>query len=79
MNLEEVLTNKNITESSKSLYIKNLVRLNGAEIKNLNFLKDIEKVKTKLEPYKPNTQRTYIISIVSVLKSLSLQEIRHIV
>jgi integrase len=28
----------------------------------------------KLEPYKPNTQRTYIISIVSVLKSLSLKE-----
>jgi len=74
MNLEEVLTNKNITESSKSLYIKNLVRLNGSEIKNLNFLKDIEKVKMKLESYKPNTQRTYIISIVSVLKSLSLKE-----
>ena len=74
MNLEEVLTNKNISESSKSLYIKNLVRLNGAEIKNLIFLKDIEKVKTKLESYKPNTQRTYIISIVSVLKTLSLKE-----
>jgi len=74
MNLEEVLTNKNITDSSKSLYIKNLVRLNGGEIKNLNFLKDIEKIKTKLESYKPNTQRTYIISIVSILKSLSMKE-----
>ena len=74
MNLEEVLANKNITDSSKSLYIKNLVRLNGGEIKNLNFLKDMDSVKTKLESYKPNTQRTYIISIVSVLKSLSLKE-----
>ena len=37
---EELFKDKAITESSKSLYLKNLVRLNnGQELKNLNFLK----------------------------------------
>ena len=34
---------KTITDSSKKLYLANLMRLNGGqEIKNLNFLKDVE-------------------------------------
>jgi hypothetical protein len=72
--MDALFTEKNITDSSKNLYIKNLTRLNGAEIKNFNFLKNETEILDKLKKYKPNTQRTYIISIVSVLKSLSNKE-----
>jgi hypothetical protein len=73
--LEQLFADKNITASSKNLYMKNLVRLNGGnEIKSFNFLKDEKAVLEKLEMYKPNTQRTYIISIVSLLKGLNLKE-----
>jgi len=68
---ESLFDGKTISESSKNLYLKNLVRLNGGQpIKNLNFLKDVEAVQTKLNELKPNTRRTYIIAIVSLLKSL---------
>jgi len=69
--LEKIFTSKNISESSKNLYLKNLQRLNGGEVKNFKFLKDIEGILEKLKDYKPNTQRSYIISIVSLLKTLS--------
>jgi hypothetical protein len=62
---------KTITDSSKKLYLANLMRLNGGqEIKNLNFLKDVDAIETKLNALKPNTRRTYIIAIVSLLKTL---------
>ena len=60
---------KGISESSLNLYIKNLIRLNdGLPIKNFNFLKDLDKILDKIKDKKPNTRRTYIISIVSLLK-----------
>jgi hypothetical protein len=63
------LKSKNITESTFNLYKKNLLKLNGnKEIKNLNFLKNVEKTIEKITHLKPNTRRTYIISIVSLLK-----------
>jgi len=63
------LNEKNISPSSLNLYTKNLIRLNdGKEIKNLKFLKDIPAIIDKIKDYKPNTRRTYIISIVSLLK-----------
>jgi hypothetical protein len=69
--LDMIFTSKNITESSKKLYLANLTRLNGGQpIKNLKYLNDIDAIKSKLEKYKPNTQRSYIISIVSLLKTL---------
>ena len=68
---ETLFDGKTISESSKNLYLKNLVRLNdGQPIKNLNFLKDVEAIQKKLDELKPNTRRTYIIAIVSLLKSL---------
>jgi len=68
---ETLFDGKTISESSKNLYLKNLVRLNGGQpIKNLNFLKDVESIQTKLNELKPNTRRTYIIAIVSLLKTL---------
>jgi len=64
-----ILDNKNISSSSKTLYMKNLIRLNeNQEIKNLKFLDKPEIILEKLSKYKPNTQRTYLISIVSYLK-----------
>jgi len=68
---ESLFDGKAISESSKNLYLKNLTRLNGGQtIKNLNFLKDVEAIQKKLDEQKPNTRRTYIISIVSLLKSM---------
>jgi len=69
--LQEIFNGKNITESSKKLYLANLKRLNNNEIpKNFNFLSNIEQIQEKINKYKPNTQRSYIISIVSLLKLL---------
>jgi hypothetical protein len=63
------LQTKDITPSSLNLYTKNLLRLNdGQPIKNLKFLKDPAAVLEKISKYSQNTQRTYIISIVSLLK-----------
>jgi hypothetical protein len=69
--LEKIFTNKKITDSSRKLYLANLVRLNGGQPpKNLKFLNDIDGIQERLQKYKPNTQRSYIISIVSLLKGL---------
>jgi integrase len=59
---------KRLSDSSINLYIRNLEKLNDAkEFSNLNFLKKTDNIIAKLEKYKPNTVRTYLISIVSVL------------
>ena len=59
---------KPLSPSSIELYVKNLIRLNDdEEFNNLNFLKKVDKVTKFLEDYKPNTQKIYLISIVSVL------------
>jgi len=63
------LKTKGISESSLKLYLNNLKRLNGGQdIKNLSFLKNVDTVLDKIKDYKPNTRRTYLISIVSLLK-----------
>lgn len=64
------MTSRNITETSKNIYSKNLIRLNDGEvIKNYNFLKKTDEILKKIEHLKPNSRRTYLISIVSTLKS----------
>jgi len=69
MDIFEKLKAKGITESSLKLYTNNLKRLNdGNEVKNLTFLKDFDAIVGKLEHYKPNTRRSYLISVVSFLK-----------
>lgn len=63
------LKNKNISQSSLNLYMTNLKRLNdGNEIKNFAFLRNVNNILDKIKEYKPNTRRTYLISIVSLLK-----------
>jgi len=60
-----------LTDSSINLYIKNIERLNDdiplKNIKDLNILFDIDKIKEKLSDYKLNTQRQYYISIINIL------------
>jgi hypothetical protein len=61
---------KPIGENSRKLYIHNLMKLNNGEpIINLDFLKDINAVLSKLAKYKPTTIRSYIIAICTVLKN----------
>jgi len=72
MDLNNIFECKNINDSSRQLYIKNITKLNDNKpIKNLNFLKNYDNINNKLEKYKPNTQRTFIISIVSLLKCVN--------
>jgi integrase len=59
---------KDLTDSSVNLYLRNLEKLNGnLPLKNLKFLDNVEEINKKLEPYKQNTIRNYLISCVSVL------------
>lgn len=66
------------TEGTKQNYLKNLIRLNdGNEIKNFNFLKKTEDILQKISHLKPNSQRTYLIAIVSTLKDLKGFDMAH--
>lgn len=66
----ENFVNKGLGESSIAFYTRNLKKLNGdKKITSFNFLKDVEKTLEKLKDKKENTQRGYIISIVSALSS----------
>jgi hypothetical protein len=61
------LKDKNLSESSIKLYIRNLEKLNGGELKDFKFLSKPDKVVDVLKAYKDNTKRSILISIVSVL------------
>lgn len=59
---------KHLSDSSIQAYLRNLRKLNGDEVfKNFNFLKNLEVIQRRLDGYKENTKRNYLISIVSVL------------
>jgi hypothetical protein len=69
MNIEEIFKCKDLSQSSLDSYKAKLKKLNNNNIvKNLNFLNNIENIKTLIKDYKPNTQRNYIIAVASVLK-----------
>ena len=65
----ENMVEKNLSKSSINNYIRNLEILNDGELSNLNFLKKKENIMKKIETKKPNTQRSYLISIISVLNA----------
>lgn len=68
--LVEKLKERGLTDSSVSLYVRNLEKLNGNKgINNLNFLKKYADIMERLKAYKGNTQRGFLISIVSSLSS----------
>ena len=59
---------KHLSDSSIQAYLRNLRKLNKDEtFNNFNFLIDVENIQSKLDKYKENTKRNYLISIVSVL------------
>jgi hypothetical protein len=66
--IQKMLDN-GLSQSSIKNYIRNVEILNDDRpFKNLTFLKDKENIINKISSKKPNTQRSYLISIVSVLK-----------
>lgn len=65
------LKEKGLADSSIALYIRALQKLNGDKpLLNLSFLSKMPVVMEQLQKYKPNTQRSVLISIVSVLNSV---------
>lgn len=70
------------TQSTKDVYLKNIIRLNNKQpIKykkngdpNYDFLKDTEKILDRIGKLKGNSQRTYLISIVTTLRGLKQYE-----
>jgi hypothetical protein len=70
--------NRTTTQSTKDVYLKNIIRLNNKQpIKykkngdpNYDFLKDTEKILDRIGKLKGNSQRTYLISIVTTLRGL---------
>jgi len=67
VNLSQKLQDKGLSDSSIKLYIRNLEKLNDGELKNLKFLSKQDYILEKLNKYKDNTKRGFLISIVSVL------------
>jgi len=74
--------NRETTQSTKDVYVKNIIRLNDKQpikIKkngqfDYDFLKNTDKVLERLTHLKPNSQRTYLISIVTTLRGLKQYE-----
>lgn len=61
---------KPISESSRKLYQRNLEKLNDEKpVTSLGFLTDVSKIMQTISKYKPTTQRSFIISICTVLKN----------
>jgi hypothetical protein len=75
MDLDEIFSCKQITASSLNLYKTKLRILNDNKpIKNINYLYSIDTIKNKIDKLKPNTRRTYIIAITSILRCLTNPE-----
>jgi len=67
--IENALKNRQLSENSINLYKRNLLKLNDNKpVKNFNFLRNKEGVIDKIKNLKPTTQRSYIISICSILR-----------
>lgn len=70
--------NRITTQSTKDVYLKNIIRLNDKQnIKtkkngqfDYDFLKNTDKILERLNRLKGNSQRTYLISIVTTLRGL---------
>lgn len=61
---------KPIGDSSRKLYIRNLEKINDDKpVTDLKFLSDPSKILNHISKYKPTTQRSFVISICTVLKN----------
>jgi hypothetical protein len=67
---------KPISDSSKKLYTRNLMKLNNdMPITSFNFLKEPKQILNMIKDYKPTTQRSYIIAICTILKNSKHQNL----
>ena len=77
--MEEFLTkswsNRGVSPSSIKLYLFTLCQLNGGELTDINFLRDVPKILSKLEKYKQSTVRTKIIAVIACLKTMDEPEL----
>jgi len=77
--MEEFLTktwrNRGVSPSSIKLYLFQLQQLNGDELKDINFLRDVPKILNKLEKYKQSTVRTKLIAVIACLKTMDEPEL----
>lgn len=65
------LKEKGLADSSISLYIRSLEKLNGGKpFPSLAFLTKMPTIMEQIQRYKPNTQRSILIAIVSVLNAV---------
>lgn len=72
MDLDQLFSCKQITASSLNLYKSKLRILNDNKpIKNINYLYNIDTIKNKIKDKKPNTRRTFIIAITSILNCIT--------
>lgn len=69
--LKTKLKEKDLSDGSINLYLRNLKKLNNnEEFNSLNFLSKTNDIIEKIKDLKDNTKRQYLISIVSCLKAL---------
>jgi len=69
--IDKALESRQLSQNSINLYRRNLLILNDNKpIKSFNFLKNKEEILNKIKELKPTTQRSYIISICSVLRDI---------
>jgi len=69
--IDKALENRQLSQNSINLYKRNLLKLNDNKpIKSFYFLKNKEEILNKIKELKPTTQRSYIISICSVLRDI---------
>lgn len=66
--IKKKLIEKNLSNTSINMYLRNIEKLNDKEkVKNFKFLENVDAILEKLNKYKPNTIRNYLISITSIL------------
>jgi hypothetical protein len=71
MDIESILKDRKLSKGTIELYKIKIGKLNDNKpIKNFNFLKDSDAILKKISGLKPNTQRSYIITVCSILKSV---------
>ena len=71
LDLDELFDKKGVSASSKNLYKKNLTRLNDNQpVEDIKFLSRPAQIMRKIADFKPTTQRTFIISIISLLSQI---------
>jgi len=69
--IDKALESRQLSQNSINLYKRNLLKLNDNKpLKSFNFLKNKEDIMNKIKELKPTTQRSYIISICSVLRDI---------